>query len=131
MINGRPVTGLGQVEYRLARDSLVRDYRRGRISRLEVCDAQPELMRVAEHLGVATERQCPICEDAMLVHVTFGFGPGLPPNGRAVSGANEFRALTRSKSEIAFYVVEVCMACSWNHLLRMFTSTTTRRLLRR
>jgi hypothetical protein len=110
----------GRVEYWLMRESTVRDYRRGRLGRLDVCDAQPELLRVARNLGRKTQTVCPICEEAKLVHVSFAFGPRLPPSGRAIS-AGEITALTRRKTELACYVVEVCVDCSWNHLLRMFT----------
>ena len=78
---GLPPTGLGQIEYRLARDSVVREYRRGRLSRLDICDAHPELMRVARNLGRVTEVDCPICEESKLVHVAFAFGPRLPAGG--------------------------------------------------
>ncbi|HUZ18968.1 MAG TPA: DUF5318 family protein [Acidimicrobiales bacterium] len=125
---GRPaVTGLGQVEYRLARDSVVREYRRGRLSRLDVCDAQAELLRVARNLGKATEINCPICEESELVHVSFAFGPRLPPGGRVVASPTEVRALSRGRDDVAFYVVEVCTECSWNHLVRMFTAPAGRR----
>jgi len=110
----------GRVEYRLMRESTVREYRRGRLGKLEVCDAQPELLRVARNLGRQTTTKCPICEQAKLVHVSFAFGPRLPPSGRAV-GPGEIAALTRQRTELACYVVEVCIVCSWNHLLRMFT----------
>jgi hypothetical protein len=121
------VRGLGQIEYRLARDSAVRDVRRGRRSRGEVCDAQPELLRVAQNLGQWTQTDCPICEDAKLVNVAFGFGPRLPPSGRALASIEELRALARTKEDVSFYVVEVCIKCHWNHLLRMFSSSTARR----
>ena len=122
------LTGLGQVEYRLARDQSVREYRRGRLSRLDICDAQPELMRVAVNLGQTTEEDCPICEQSKLVHVTFGFGPCLPASGRAIGSRAELRQLARSlREEIAFYIVEVCIDCKWNHLVRMFSSAAARR----
>ncbi|MDA8035436.1 MAG: DUF5318 family protein [Actinomycetota bacterium] len=125
---GRPAAkGLGQVEYRLARDSIVREYRRGRLSRLDVCDAQRELLRVAEHHGTPTAETCPICEEATLVHVSFAFGPRLPASGRAVGSQRELRALARDGSDVSFYVVEVCAACGWNHLVRMFSSPEVRR----
>lgn len=125
---GRPAaTGLGQVEYRLARDSIVREYRRGRLSRLDVCDAQRELLRVAEHLGEQTAEPCPICEEADLVHVSFAFGPRLPASGRAVASKRELRALARGGRDVSFYVVEVCHECGWNHLVRMFSSPEVRR----
>ena len=119
--------GLGQVEYRLARDSVVREFHRGRLSRLDVCDAQPELLRVARALGRSTEIECPICLEAKLVHVNFAFGPRLPPSGRALSSSSELQALARSKEDVSFYVVEVCTECNWNHLVRMFTADTARR----
>jgi hypothetical protein len=124
---GASVRGLGQIEYRLARDSAVREFRRGRRSRLDICDAQPELMRVAQNLGRWTETDCPICEDAKLVNVAFAFGPGLPPSGRALSSEDELRSLAKTKDDASFYVVEVCIKCSWNHLLRMFSSAAVRK----
>jgi hypothetical protein len=110
----------GRIEYRLMRESIVRQYRRGRLGRLDVCDAQPELLRVANNLGRQTTMTCPICEEAQLVHVSFAFGPRLPPSGRALA-PGEITKLTRTSDELACYVVEVCVACNWNHLLRMFT----------
>ena len=124
---GTTPTGLGQVEYRLARDAAVREYRRGRLSRLDVCDAQPELLRVARNLGRASEMDCPICEECKLVHVSFAFGPQLPAGGRALDSKSELLSLARSKDRVDFYVVEVCVECGWNHLLRMFDAQVARR----
>jgi hypothetical protein len=122
-------TGLGQIEYRLARDSAVRSVRRGQASRLDVCDAQPELVRVAANLGQPTDSDCPICEEAKLVNVLFAFGRTLPAQGRALENQAELKELAKT-DDIAFYVVEVCLACRWNHLLRSFTSQTARRRAR-
>lgn len=119
--------GLGQVEYRLARDSIIREFQRGRLSRLDVCDAQSELLRVARNLGRVSETTCPICEESPLVHVSFAFGPRLPPGGRALGSNAELLGLARSNEDVAFYVVEVCTECGWNHLVRMFTSAAARR----
>lgn len=122
------VTGLGQVEYRLARDQSVREYQRGRLSRNDICDAQTELLRVATNLGRETEIDCPICESERLRHVIFAFGPTLPAGGRAISSTRELRQLARSlRSGVAFYVVEVCLGCRWNHLVRMFSSAAVGR----
>ncbi len=124
--------GSARVEYRLIRESIIREYRRGRLGRLDICDAQPELLRVAKHLGRQTDTDCPICEEAKLVHVSFAFGPHLPPNGRAL-GPGELLPITRRRpsgngatgADVACYVVEVCTDCNWNHLLRMFTVETS------
>lgn len=104
------------------RESILKEFRRGRLGRLEVCDAQPELLRVARSLGRPTETECPICEDEQLVHVTFAFGPGLPPSGLPLGSLRELSKATRRKAEVACYVVEVCTGCSWNHLLSVFAT---------
>lgn len=116
-VGGPPAPG--RVEYWLMRESTVREFRRGRLGRLDVCDAQPELLRVARNLGRQTSTACPICEEAQLVHVSFAFGPRLPASGRALS-PGELGTLVRHRDGLACYVVEVCTECSWNHLLRMF-----------
>jgi hypothetical protein len=114
--------GIGEIEYRLARERVVGEYRRGRLSRLDICDAQAELLRVARNLGRKTRDDCPICENARLLHVSFAFGPKLPPSGRALASAAEMARLSAGDAPIACYVVEVCTECSWNHLVRMFVT---------
>ena len=110
----------GQVDYRLARNAVVREFRRGRLSRTDVCDAHPELIRAARGVGEASREDCPICEETKVVLVTYVFGSRLPPGGRCVSSRAEMAKLTRGSRELACYVVEVCPDCSWNHLARTF-----------
>ena len=110
----------GRVEYRLARNAVVSEFRKGRLSRLDVCDAHPELLRAARNVGKPSGEQCPICEEADLVDVTFVFGSRLPSGGRCVSSAAELNRLWRRKEPVVCYVIEVCAACSWNHLTRMY-----------
>jgi hypothetical protein len=110
----------GQIDYRLVRRHVVAEYHRGRLSRTDVCDAHPELLRAARNVGVATTQPCPICEDAELVHVSFVFGPRLPSHGRCISSRDELQKLARRPDDMACYVVEVCPSCSWNHLTRTF-----------
>lgn len=110
----------GRVEYLLARNAVVREFRRGRLSRLDVCDAHPELLRAARNLGHPTGETCPICEEADLVDVTFVFGSRLPPGGRCVASRAELARYWRRKDPVVCYVVEVCADCSWNHLARMY-----------
>lgn len=109
----------GRIEYRLVRESILREFRRGRLARVDVCDAQPELLRVARNLGRETSTECPICEEAKLVHVTFAFGPRLPASGRAMA-PGDLAKISKQRDELACYVVEVCTECSWNHLLSTF-----------
>lgn len=110
----------GAIDYRLARRHLVNEYKRGRLGRVDVCDAHPELIRAAENLGHVSDTMCPICEEAPLVYVSYVFGHRLPAHGRCISTAKEMAKLTRSHDELACYVVEVCATCRWNHLARTF-----------
>jgi len=110
----------GQVEYLLARNAIIREYRKGRLSRLDVCDAHPELLRAARNLGRVTGERCPICEETDLVDVTFVFGSRLPPGGRCVATQAELTRYWRRKDPVVCYVIEVCTDCSWNHLSRMY-----------
>ena len=115
----------GEIDYRLARQSLISEFKKGRIDRQEVCDAQAELMRAARNVGEPSSRVCPICEDAHVVLVTYVFGPRMPASGRCVTTKAEMKALARAVDELAAYVVEVCPACKWNHLARTFLLTST------
>lgn len=110
----------GKVDYRLVRRHTVDEFHRGRLSRLDLCDAQPELLRAARNLGRAASQPCPICEDENLVTVTFAFGTRLPAHGRAVSSAREIAKLRSRRDAARCYVVEVCPDCAWNHLLQAF-----------
>ncbi len=110
----------GRVEYLLARNAVVREYKKGRLSRLDVCDAHPELLRVAANLGRPSGQECPICEESDLVEVTFVFGSRLPPGGRCVASQTELTRYWRRKDPVVCYVIEVCTECSWNHLARMY-----------
>src|SRR5919109_499433 len=76
----------GQVDHRLMRQSLINEYRRGRLSQ--------EQVRL----------------------VTYVFGSRLPAHGRCVSTAKELAALDRRRDELWAYVVEACVGCHWHHL---------------
>ena len=109
----------GIVDHRLARRMLINQVRLGRISRTEVCDAHPELIRAARNVGAPTAADCPICEESKLSIVTYVFGHGLPSSGRCVTTAKEMRQLRNRAGEQTAYVVEACPECRWHHLLRI------------
>jgi hypothetical protein len=110
----------GEIDYRLARQNLISEFKKGRIDRQEVCDAQTELLRAARNVGEPSSRICPICEDAHVVLVTYVFGPRMPASGKCVTTKAEMTALSRNGADLAAYVVEVCPSCKWNHLARTF-----------
>lgn len=110
----------GTVDFRLARRHLIAEFKRGRLSRLDICDAHPELIRAAQHLGEAAEQACPICDGESLVNVSYVFGPRLPAFGRCISKKSELQRFARQEGEFACYVVEVCASCRWNHLAKTY-----------
>ena len=116
---GQPVAAA--VDYRLARAATLRSLRSGQLGRHEVCDAQRELQRNAEFCGQPTDRSCPICDTEGLVEVTYVFGSRLPKHGRCITTQAEMQRLKQRVSVSTGYVVEVCIACGWNHLVRRFT----------
>jgi hypothetical protein len=115
-------TTTGEIDYRLARRQVIQQFRKGRLSRLDVCDAHPELRRAAAGAGQPTSEPCPICEDEPLTLVTYAFGPRLPPGGRCVTSARDLAQLIQGRVQVTCYVVEVCQGCAWNHLTRVFQS---------
>lgn len=114
------VDSTATVDYRLARQALVNEFRKGRLARHEVCDAHPELVRAAKGYCEPTRIDCPICEETKVVLVSYVFGPYLPKSGRCVVDRAEMAKLTRRKGAYTCYVVEVCPRCSWNHLAQTF-----------
>lgn len=116
----------GQVDYRLARNMVVSEFRKGRLSRLDVCDAHPELLRAAASVGEESREDCPICATTKLKLVSYVFGRGLPASGRVVGSKSDLRKLSRIGRDLTCYVVEVCPGCSWNHLARTFPVAPSR-----
>ncbi|MGH9046822.1 MAG: DUF5318 family protein [Acidimicrobiales bacterium] len=126
-MTGRPgATKLGDssreagVEYRLIRNGVVRDVRKGRLGREDVCDAHPELLRAARNVGKPRNERCPICEEADTVEVTYVFGARLPPGGLCPGSARELNRLRRRIEPVVCFDVEVCPECAWHHLTRKY-----------
>lgn len=118
-IRGTDGGARGIIDHRLARRMLISEVKRGRLKQEAVCDAHPELLRAARNIGTQTTTICPICEDCELKLVTYVFGHGLPAQGHCVSTAKQLRQIEARSSEANAYVVEACVSCKWNHLLRI------------
>jgi hypothetical protein len=106
----------GTVDYTLKKRAMLRDLRTGMLSRLDVCDAHPDLLRAARSLGMDATRPCPVCAERDLRLLAYVFADTLKQdNGRpwAVKDALKLAAKVQGS---ACYVVEVCTNCSWNHL---------------
>jgi hypothetical protein len=116
----------GQIDYRLARNAVVSEFRKGRLSRLDICDAHPDLLRAACNVGDETREDCPICEEVQVRLVSYVFGDRLPASGVCVTSKKEMDRLARTAKQMTCYVVEVCTNCSWNHLARSFAIAARR-----
>jgi hypothetical protein len=110
-------SGRSHVDYSLARRAVLISYRSGHVSRLEICDAHPDLLRAARYSGEATTTPCPVCDGGPLVLVSYVFSDELPKleNGQ-VWRRGDLAPLLKFR-EVRLYTVEVCTDCSWNHLL--------------
>ncbi|MEW6059010.1 MAG: DUF5318 family protein [Actinomycetota bacterium] len=111
---------LGVVDYTLAKRAVLREVRIGLRSWADVCDAHPELMRAAKHVGEPTRRDCPVCRRAKLVIVAYVYGDGMNRENGRVWPLDVGLSLAADRPRTCCYVVEVCTACSWNHLAEAF-----------
>ena len=112
----------GVVEYGLVRHRVLELLRKGKVRREDVCDAHPELLRAAQHLGTATGRPCPVCDAATTAEVTYVFGSKLPPGGTCPSSSKELTKLEDREEPVVCYAVEACTACGFHHLSRRWAA---------
>jgi len=110
---------LGVVDYTLAKRALLRDWRHGLVTRLDICDAHPELLRAARYLGEELHSPCPVCRNYELRLLAYVYADGLKQNNGRAFEVSEAKALAAERRGGA-YVVEVCTYCSWNHLSAAF-----------
>ena len=109
------------MDYSLARRALIARLRRGAVTTTDVCDAHPELMRAAKNIGAEVPRPCPVCSHDALRWVRYVYGDDLKrDNGRVVYPDEWLGELAAAHDEFVCYVVEVCVDCSWNHLVRSY-----------
>lgn len=107
------------VDYTLRKRSVLSDFRRGRLSLYDVCDAHPEMRRIATNVGERTLSTCPVCRHEKLRLLNFVYGDELDrDNGRVFSTRTIFNGLREKYRVFTCYVVEVCIGCNWNHLVR-------------
>jgi hypothetical protein len=111
------------VDYALARRSTLALLRRGIVAVTAVCDAHPELLRAGKNIGEQAGSACPVCSHDSLRWVRYVYGDELKHNnGRVVYPAAWLTELVESHDNFTCYVVEVCVDCSWNHLVRSYVT---------
>ncbi len=106
------------VDYTLAKRDLLRRFRTGRVQKADICDAHPELVRAAASVGEQVEARCPVCEEKSLKRIAYAFGPTLRRMNGRICTPDRMESLLEKHDEFVCYEVEVCIACSWNHLIR-------------
>ena len=111
------------VDYALARRSTLALLRRGVLATTAVCDAHPELLRAGKNIGEQGPEPCPVCSHDTLRFVRYVYGDELKHNnGRVVYPAAWLGELVERHDNFTCYVVEVCVDCSWNHLVRSYVT---------
>jgi hypothetical protein len=113
---------MATIDYRMAKRATLRQLRSGMVSRIDVCDAHPELIRAARNIGEPTAERCPVCDNTELRLVLYTYGKDLKRHNGWPRRAKELRELRGQVNEFVCYVVEVCLDCSWNHLVRSFVT---------
>ena len=108
------------VDFGLRRRALLLDVYSGRVSAHEVCDASPYLLSAARFHGEPTEDRCPVCRKEHLTHVHYVYGDELRQSAGQARRVAELGVLAMTLGEFQVYVVEVCRACSWNHLVEQY-----------
>jgi len=108
------------VDYSLQKRALLRDVYSGRVGTFEVCDASPYLKNAARYHGEPTDARCPICRRENLWHVHYIYGDELKQSAGQARRLAELPVLAMTFREFHVYVVEVCRACGWNHLVEQY-----------
>jgi Family of unknown function (DUF5318) len=89
----------------------------------DVCDAHPELMRAAKNIGEDVADTCPVCSHEAIRWVRYVYGDELKHNnGRVVYPTEWLGELAAAHDHFTCYVVEVCVDCGWNHLIRAYST---------
>ena len=108
------------VDYALQRRAVLADLASGRRSLAEACDAHPYLRLAARHYGEPASRACPVCDKSRQQHVHYVYGDALGKASGQAKTVAELTQLAGHYAEFDVYVVEVCLDCGWNHLIRSF-----------
>ncbi len=101
---------------------LLSRWRRGAVTRDEICDADFLLVTAARYHGVPAGMPCPICESDDLRVVQWIHGEQLGRMSGTARSTEEIEQIAETGREMTVHTVEVCPACKWNHLLKAVTA---------
>ena len=84
-------------------------------------DPHPYLLRAAKNHGLETNTPCPWCkEDEALKHLNYVYGDELGAYSGRLKTEPELREMATEHGEFRVYIVEVCVGCGWNHLVKSY-----------
>lgn len=111
-----------EVDYALQRRNTLQALRRPQrsLEHLDVCDADPMLMRAAMHHGEESAVPCPICSAGRLVNLNYVFGEQLGQYSGRIKSTVELEQMQSEFGEFKVRVVEVCTDCGWNHMIAAY-----------
>ena len=112
------------VDYALQRKALLAEVYSGRVGTMEVCDANPYLLRAAKFHGVPSDVTCPVCRKEPLTRVSWVYGDALKHASGSARAPEELARMANLFEEFTVYVVEVCRTCGWNHLVQSYVLGT-------
>lgn len=114
----------GEINHEWERRTLLRDWRRGRVSDEDVKDADGILVEAARFHGQPAPTACPVCGSSELRHVLWVHGDTLGNKTGTARSMEEIARLVSDRGPARVHLVEVCPKCRWNHLLKEFVATT-------
>lgn len=111
-----------EIDYALQRRHTLQALRRPQrtLSRADVCDADPMLIRSAMHHGEDSAVPCPICAGRRMVNLHYVFGEQLGQYSGRIKSTAELEEMQSEYGEFMVRVVEVCLDCSWNHMIASY-----------
>lgn len=108
------------INYALQRRARLAQVRSGLVSSSEACDAHPHLLLAAQNYGSVSPAPCPICGGEGARIVRFVYGDELGQSAGQARSAGELERMDEAVEAVSVYLVEVCPACKWNHLIESF-----------
>lgn len=108
------------VDYALRKRALLAEVRTGMASLMDVCDANPYLLRAAKFHGQPSDLVCPVCGKEKLTLVSWVYGDELRHAQGSARSPHELARMAGLFNEFQVFEVEVCRRCSWNHLVQSY-----------
>lgn len=108
------------IDHSLERRDAIYEIRRTGGFHFDGNDTDPYLIRAANHYGVDTNRDCPICSVTKLSDLTYVYSRELGYFSGRIYAKAELPRIARQYGFLRVFHVEVCTGCGWNHVLTSY-----------